>query len=314
MIKYSIIIPCFNSERYLNDILRFIHTAHTIRNDIEFIIINDGSTDMTDDILSTQSKIIYIKQTNKGVSASRNLGIESANGQYLLFLDADDSFDNNIFNILDEAISIDSKKTNLFFFNYSTNNIPNKNNILKKKTYLNNEVLHLILTHKVKFHICSICFKKEFILNQNLKFPENYKFGEDIYFILSSLIATEKDVHYIDKILFNYNWDNSSTVKSPITKNKIDVIDLYHSLEKKPKITNKRLTKDIIYFKQRTFFYLLKLSFKFNIEDKETLDYLFNKRNILKGDKNSLYPVILLYYLFEKTIYRMLNKKIQRLL
>ena len=263
MIRYSIIIPCFNSERYLSHILRFIHITHTIRDDIEFIIINDGSTDMTDDILSTQSGIIYIKQINKGVSASRNVGIKSANGHYLLFLDADDSFDDNIFNILDEAISLDDKETDLIFFNYSTNNIPNKNNILRKKTYSNNEVLHLILTHKVKFHICSICFKKEFIQNQNLKFPENYKFGEDIYFILSSLITTEKHIYYIDKPLFNYNWNNSSTVKSPITKNKIDVIELYNFLEGNSKINNKNLVKDIVYFKQRTFFYLLKLSIKF---------------------------------------------------
>ncbi|MGJ7131456.1 glycosyltransferase family 2 protein [Morganella morganii] len=310
--KYSIIIPAYNIEDHCCNILSFIEKTKKTRNDIEYIIINDGSTDKTEEILSSKRGFLYISQTNKGVSASRNLGIESANGSYLLFLDADDSFDDNIFNVLDDMISINIKKSDLFFFNYSINNVPNKNNTLKKRIYSNNEILHGILTHKVKFHICSICFKKEFILKNNIKFPEDYKFGEDIYFILSSLILSEKEIYYINKPLFNYNWDNSTTVKSPITKNKIDVIDLYQSLEKNSKITEKRLIKDIVYFKQRTFFYLLKLSFKFNIKDKETLDYLFNKKNILRGNKNSLYPIILIYYLFEKIIYKILDKKLQR--
>ncbi|WP_423246282.1 glycosyltransferase family 2 protein [Morganella morganii] len=85
MRKYSVIIPCFNSEHYLSDILTFISHTHMTRSDIEFIIINDGSTDKTDDILSSEQGFLYISQPNRGVSASRNLGISLSSGEYILF-------------------------------------------------------------------------------------------------------------------------------------------------------------------------------------------------------------------------------------
>lgn len=311
--KYSVIIPAYNIEKHCHSILNFIEKTKKTRSDIEYIIINDGSTDNTGEILSLYSGFTYIHNINRGVSFSRNLGIQVATGDYILFLDADDSYHYEIFDILDVEIN-KSKNNDIYIFNYSINENIVNNHVVSNGKHSSYEILRLFLRHKLNIHICSICFKKQFIIEQGIRFPDNYKFGEDIYFILSSLISTKINIYYIDRSIFNYNWDNSTTVKSPITKNKIDVIDLYHFLEKNSKITDKRIIKDIVYFKQRTFFYLLKLSFKFNIEDKETLDYLFNKKNILKGDKNSLYPVILLYYLFEKSIYRILNKKIQRLL
>ena len=88
----TFIVPVFNQERYLSYCLESIR-RQTERN-IEIICVNDGSTDHSDMILKTYSeidgRIVVLQQTNKGVSAARNLALESARGRYVAFVDGDD--------------------------------------------------------------------------------------------------------------------------------------------------------------------------------------------------------------------------------
>lgn len=99
-IKVSIIIPCYNSAKWIEKCLKSIPK----REDIEIICINDGSTDKTNDIIlkymSKSKKTIEIigYKSNKGVSYARNQGIDKAKGEYLLFLDSDDYIDAKVFN------------------------------------------------------------------------------------------------------------------------------------------------------------------------------------------------------------------------
>ena len=92
MAKISVIVPCYNVEKYLEECLDSI--VNQTFTDIEIICINDGSTDSTNRILdiysNNDSRIKIITQTNKGLSASRNIGIENSNGEYILFIDSDD--------------------------------------------------------------------------------------------------------------------------------------------------------------------------------------------------------------------------------
>lgn len=90
--KVSVIVPCYNQGEFLLDCLESV-LAQTYK-DWECIIVNDGSTDNTESIALTfcqkDSRFTYILQTNQGVSAARNNGILSSNGQYILPLDGDD--------------------------------------------------------------------------------------------------------------------------------------------------------------------------------------------------------------------------------
>lgn len=103
----SIIIPCYNVERYLPRTLKSLSQLNNAE-ECEFIFINDGSSDSTLSILQdfalnhTQSKII--DQHNQGVSAARNAALEIAIGKYLLCLDGDDFIDANTVNILKDNI------------------------------------------------------------------------------------------------------------------------------------------------------------------------------------------------------------------
>ena len=92
MIYFSIIIPAYNAEKYIELCLDSISKQSF--NDYELIIINDGSTDHTFNICNrfalNKKQIHLINKENAGVSVARNVGLQQAEGEYVLFVDADD--------------------------------------------------------------------------------------------------------------------------------------------------------------------------------------------------------------------------------
>lgn len=90
MVKVSVIVPIYNSEKYLKKCIDSL-VGQTL-DDMEFILINDGSTDSSDEIIRSynDSRIKYFKRTNHGIGATRNFGIDKANGEFIGFLDSDD--------------------------------------------------------------------------------------------------------------------------------------------------------------------------------------------------------------------------------
>lgn len=109
----SIIIPCFNQAEYIDECLESV-LKQTHQN-WECIIVNDGSTDSSEQIIKNWSekdhRFKYFSQSNKGVSAARNLGIKNANGDFILPLDADDYISNNYIEVcLKEIIKSEDVK------------------------------------------------------------------------------------------------------------------------------------------------------------------------------------------------------------
>lgn len=107
--KFTVITPVYNGEAYIEDVYKCL-LSQTVGN-WQWIIIDDNSTDKTASILNSfqDERILFINNiVNKGVSACRNMGIDKADGDYLLFLDADDLIDSN-FLYLQEKILIEKK-------------------------------------------------------------------------------------------------------------------------------------------------------------------------------------------------------------
>lgn len=98
MTKVSIIVPAYNVEKYIARCIDSL-LSQTLT-DIEIIIINDGSTDKTDEIINSylpEDRIKYFKRTNHGIGNTRNFGLKEASGEYIGFVDSDDYVEDNMF-------------------------------------------------------------------------------------------------------------------------------------------------------------------------------------------------------------------------
>ena len=90
--KVSVIVPCFNTEKYIEECVKSI-VSQTYKN-LEIILVDDGSTDKTSELVDglkkTDDRIVVVHQKNAGLSAARNTGLKKANGKYVAFIDSDD--------------------------------------------------------------------------------------------------------------------------------------------------------------------------------------------------------------------------------
>ena len=181
----SIIVPVYNSEKYLQNCYESIK-KQTYQN-IEIIFIDDGSVDnsyqMCKNFQSTDNRVIVKHQKNAGVSKARNNGILSANGDVILFIDADDIVDKNYVELLSEPIL--KEKYDMAICGYIDileNNQKNKK-IDVNKIFLDfdlykdfNKIFVLL------FSVCNIAYSRKIILNHKILFNEGMRQGEDIYF------------------------------------------------------------------------------------------------------------------------------------
>ena len=96
--KVSIVIPCYNAEKFLSRAIRSATSQRFPRDDYEVIVVDDGSQDHTCDIARDyKSEIVLVRHDeNKGLSAARNTGIRMARGRYVLHIDADDYIDQHL--------------------------------------------------------------------------------------------------------------------------------------------------------------------------------------------------------------------------
>ena len=112
-------MPVYNAENFLSKNLTFFKNIK--RDDIELLIVNDGSTDNSLEIIKSYSikNCTIIDQENHGVSYSRNVGIKKAKGKYISFLDCDDFLNDNIFETIDKYINdnYDVIRYSFSFFN-----------------------------------------------------------------------------------------------------------------------------------------------------------------------------------------------------
>lgn len=106
MIKYSFIVPVYNTEKYLKKCLDSL--VNQTYKDFEIIVVNDGSTDKSSNIISKYQKkyknIIVIDKENEGLSMARNRGVQKSSGKYIIFVDSDDYVSNKLLEEIDKKI------------------------------------------------------------------------------------------------------------------------------------------------------------------------------------------------------------------
>lgn len=222
----SIIIPAYNVSSYVKDCLSSINNQ--TYDNIETIVINDGSSDNTDSVIKNSkhfSSIVYIEQDNRGVSASRNRGIDVANGEYLVFIDADDliheSYVENLLNRMNEAdistcMHVEFKDGNTPI--YSNND---RLNSLDRIGFM----AEVFYGDKVSSGPHGKMFSKSII--GNVRFDTNLKIGEDLDFLYKIFLSnTNLFVHQSNSRLYGYRTREGSAMNSTYDKRYRDYHDL----------------------------------------------------------------------------------------
>lgn len=188
-IKYSIIIPVYNAEKFLKECLFSVLSSD--RSDIEIIAVDDGSIDNSLQILksiqSLDHRLMIFSQKNAGVSAARNKGLLEATGEWILFLDSDDYFTTEPFNYFDRIIAshIDCK---VFYFSSKADKI------VPMDRYRQDIILATLGTRGIENEFMGLCqfasvwcslYNSSDIKTHGIIFDTDLVMGEDLFFNLS---------------------------------------------------------------------------------------------------------------------------------
>lgn len=208
MKKISVIIPVYNTEKFIKKCLNSILGESVEK---EIIIINDGSTDNSLKIISDMAlehkEIIVIDQENHGQGYARNVGINKAQGKYLCFIDSDDYINPGS---LDKAIEIAEKdKKDILYWNidwiYENNDI--KHQPIFSKVYDKVDDIGYLLSDPSP---CNKLFRKDLFKKNNLEFPTDCIYED--FALIPSLVKYTKNIGYTNEITYNYLQRNSSTM------------------------------------------------------------------------------------------------------
>jgi glycosyltransferase involved in cell wall biosynthesis len=214
----SIIIPAYNSDRFLEVTLSMLVSQGL--DDCEIIVVNDGSTDRTEEICHSfatrYGQIKFVTIENSGVSVARNTGLKQATGAYIYFFDSDDTLAEGSIDFF-KQILLSGKDFQIFSFGYETQR---NGKIIKKyiaKKY--NQVLmdaqllqRMFFSKKLSCNICSCIYDRNFLVENNLFFIPNIKIGEDVEFLINSF-SLLKSFYYESRLCFIYQIRNDSVMQ-----------------------------------------------------------------------------------------------------
>lgn len=201
--KISVIIPVYNTEKYVGRCLDSI-IANDYRN-LEIICINDGSTDKSLNMLrkyeNKDSRIKVINVKNGGVSRARNIGLDTATGKYVCFIDSDDFVYNRFFSLLYYYMkTYDAAITACKYSKVMDSNIDYSHS---ESPQFNICVMSELLGKKHSENIWAKLYKRNAIAD--VRFPTDIKIGEDTAFIREVIWKNkEKTVVEISEALYYY--------------------------------------------------------------------------------------------------------------
>lgn len=203
--KVSVIVPVYNCAPYIERCINSI-TQQTHK-DIEVILVNDGSTDESGDLCDKAAlqddRIKVIHKQNGGVSAARNTGIENAGGDIITFVDADDSIDPEMYEILLKLMVEHGADIIHCGYKHIVRDEIRLINDTKNITVQNREdALNCLISGKLfTGSACSKLFRRD-LLN-GIRFDEKLKFNEDILFCFEAFSAANRIV-FADHAFYNY--------------------------------------------------------------------------------------------------------------
>ncbi|MBT2918464.1 glycosyltransferase family 2 protein [Vibrio anguillarum] len=225
--KVSVIMPVYNTELYVERAV--VSLMEQTLDDVQFIIIDDGSNDNSINIIKQviaryperEGQVTLLSRENRGVAATRAQGLDLATGEYVIHLDSDDWAEINWL----EVMYLKAAKDNADIVICDYNIVFNKKSFhLKQKPGKDNlDCVSKLLIGKLHGSSCNKLVRRKLIFDNNLSFIKSINFLEDFIFIVQVLLSSEK-VSYVGLPLINYNKMNESSITSHLSYKKIEDI------------------------------------------------------------------------------------------
>lgn len=220
MTKVSIIVPVYNAEKYLRQCVDSI-LKQTYKN-LDVVLVNDGSTDKSksicDEYAEGDSRVRVVDKANSGVSDTRNVGIDTAIGEYICFSDADDYLMPDYVEYLmklAESNDADVAYSSEMFTTFHKEQIANDH----VKILTPEEATEAILLYNVPVGVYSKIFKKKFLDDNKVRFEPNIFIGEGFNFNTYAFQRANKVIAGKHKIYF-YRRDNNESAMTHFNINK----------------------------------------------------------------------------------------------
>lgn len=294
MCKVSIIIPIYNTSKYLPMCLKSL-ISQTLQ-DVEIICINDGSTDNSLDIInkyaSTDKRIKVVNQKNEGIGFSRNLGISMAKGEYITFVDSDDYLEPIAYELAYNKAKENVADIVIFGANCIVENHEISKDTIKYfdlSSYFEDKEIPPCFTYKeikdkllkVSWNIWNKIYKLEFVKQNKIEFINTY--FQDSPFHLESIISADR-ISFINEKLYNYRIETPTSITNTSSLSR-KVFDFFIVL-KEIKSMLFRLGKFNEFEKDYLEFKLVILNSKLNsITDEEIKKDFFREiMNSISGD------------------------------
>lgn len=230
-VPISVIIPVYNQSKYLKRCLDSV--LNQSFNQLEIILINDGSTDespqLCDEFAKKDDRITVIHQNNGGVSNARNSGLKIARGEYVHFMDSDDFLDDGFYNDLYNLAQ--SREADIICSEYYQEYRDKKGefflntNATEQLTMTRNEAIVALLSGKrVSYSTCDKLFKRNIIAD--IKFNEHISHNEDFLFVYEAVKRISR-LFYTSHAYFHYCHNPKSAIRTSFNHKRMTAIDVH---------------------------------------------------------------------------------------
>lgn len=299
MPKFSVIVPVYNSEKYLKKCLDSI-MGQTYK-DFEVIVVNDGSTDNSSNIIKKYN-VKLINQDNSGVSVARNNGIKNSKGEYFIFVDSDDYIEKDLLKKINESLD-----NNPDIVRYQTKEIyNNESHEYHEQEFIGKngeEAFKSIIESHFIDAICLYSIKRDYFLKNKFQFKKGL-YHED-FGLIPIMIFKSKVVNSIDYCGYNYvKRDGSITTSNSYDKilKKVDdtLIHYCYLIDEGKKLKNTEyynsfvantLILKIIELKKEDY-----KKYKKILKKEKTYDYLLDNTLVRKIKKHMIKVSPRIYY------------------
>ena len=202
--KFSIIVPAYNGEKYIEETLDCLLSQ--TEQSVEVIVVNDGSTDKTEEIVkeyaSRDERVVYVYQDNAGVSAARNNGIERARGEYVIFIDSDDLLSEDALEKIYEGLKAEDADLAIFRVQSFGDGL-NQYNYIVDKLIQEKEINCYDMRLLRNFLVSNKAYRTELLQKSGVRFPP-MKYSEDGAFFMEFVHTVKPKITGVKDALFMY--------------------------------------------------------------------------------------------------------------